>query len=271
MSEAEAIARSKEPVTVDLLTKNLHQLGLNAGDLVLVHSSLSALGWVNGSAHAVILALENILGSDGTLVMPTHSSELSDPALWQNPPVPENWVEVVRATMPGFDPELTATRGMGIIPETFRKQNGVLRSNHPKFSFAARGPLAAQITANHALESDLGEGSPLAHLYDLDGKVLLLGVGHGNNTSLHLAEYRAEFPSKTIQRNGAAILQNGQSQWIWYDSLEISDEDFPKIGEAFGNIPGNVARGKVGEGVALLFKQRELVDFAVEWMQRHRL
>ena len=64
--------------------------------------------------------------------MPMHSSDLSDPADWHNPPVPDLWWEVIRDTMPAFDPDLTPTCGMGIIPDTFPKQQGVLRSFHPQ-------------------------------------------------------------------------------------------------------------------------------------------
>ena len=131
--------RTSFPATVESLTADLSALGIRAGTALMVHSSLSSLGWVNGGAVAVILALEQVLGSDGTLIMPTHTSDYSDPAYWQAPPVPQAWWQTIRDTMPAFDPSLTPTWSMGVIPETFRKQRGTQRSAHPQESFAAKG------------------------------------------------------------------------------------------------------------------------------------
>lgn len=270
MSEIDTIARTgDEPVTTVTLTADLTALGLKPGMTVLVHSSLSKLGWVCGGPVAVIQALETVLGEQGTLIMPTHSGELSDPAKWVNPPVPETWWQAIRDTMPAFDPSLTPTRGMGAVSECFRNQTGVVRSLHPQVSFAARGPQAATITANHELEDSLGEQSPLARLYDLDGWVLLLGVGHGNNTSLHLAEYRAAFPGKSREIAGAPIIRDGQREWVSLEDINLNDEDFPIIGEAF-NATGAAISGPIGRGQALLMRQRALVDFGVQWMEQHR-
>src|SRR5258706_3696221 len=123
--------------------------------------------------------------------MPTFPAENSEPANWNHPPVPEEWWQQIRATMPAYDPTFTPTFHMGIIPETFRKQTDVVRSSNPDASFAAWGKYARQITENHALCPLFGEQSPLARVYDLEGWVLLLGVGHNKNSSLHLAEGRA--------------------------------------------------------------------------------
>ena len=271
MSENEVIQKtSGGPVTIETLLADLAALGVGPGMTLLVHSSLSALGWVCGGAAAVILALENLLGPQGTLVMPTHSGDLSDPAEWENPPVPQSWWRVIRQTMPPFEPDLSPSRGMGVIPEVFRKQANVRRSNHPHFSFAAWGAQAEPITANHSLEFGLGEQSPLAKIYQLDGRVLLLGVGHDNNTSLHLAEYRADYPGKQFRQSSAPVKLGGERQWVVFRDVELDSSDFARIGEQFAADTGLVKEGKVGGATAWLMSQRQLVDFAVRWLEQHR-
>jgi aminoglycoside 3-N-acetyltransferase len=269
LSEWDVIQQTKIPLTVDLLAEQLAACGLAAGQTVLVHSAMSKIGWVNGGPEAVIRALLRVLGPDGTLMMPTHTSGRTDPARWQNPPVPPEWIPVIRATMPVFDPAITPTREMGATAELFRTWPGALRSNHPIGSFAARGPNADYLTEGHSLEDMFGESSPLGKLYALDGHVLLLGVGHGNNTSLHLAENRANWPGKRVIIEGTAMQVDGAPKWIYFEMLQLETDDFETIGDAFESAQG-LTPGKVGNAEVRLFRQRPIVDFAVEWMERNR-
>ncbi len=271
MSEGSVIERTEGlPLTLTTLTHQLRRLGLQPGRTVLVHSSLSRMGWICGGPVTVIEALQNVVETSGTLMMPTHSSDLSEPSVWKNPPVPESWWKVIRKEMPPFRPEWTPTREMGAIPECFRRLPGVLRSPHPQYSFAAWGRRANDLVSAHGLDFGLGEDSPLARLYDVDGDVLLLGVGHDRNTTLHLAEHRAEFPSKKSVQEGAPILVEGERVWLEFEDLDLSEEDFMSIGDAFESEARSFKQGKIGEATARLFSAKEIVDFAVRWMEEHR-
>jgi aminoglycoside 3-N-acetyltransferase len=258
------------PVSIASLTADLRALGVRPGAVMIVHSSLSSLGWVIGDAPAVIAALTIALGPEGTLVMPTHSGGLSDPASWVAPPVPLEWHARVRAEMPAYDPAITPTRIMGAIPESFRTHPDVRRSAHPRQSCAARGPHAAFVTDDHALDCAMGERSPLARLYDLDADVLLLGVGHDRNTSLHLAEYRARWPSRRHTTFASPVLLDGARRWLEVDDLDFNDEDFARLGADFERDTGAALIGTVGAANARLMRQRALVDYAADWMGRFR-
>jgi aminoglycoside 3-N-acetyltransferase len=268
VSEADVIARAG-PFTRSTLVEDLRKLELRGGETVLVHSSLSRLGYVVGGAHTVVLALFDAVGPSGTLVMPTHSGNLSDPARWSRPPVPEPWWQTIRDESPAYNPLLTPTRNMGAIVECFRHVPGVLRSNHPTGSFAAVGPHRDLIVGDHPLDYAFGETSPLARLYKLDASVLLLGVGHGNNTSLHLAEYRAAYRSKAWVTKASPVLVDGERQWVNWSDLDPDDRDFVELGEEFGR-SGQERQGPVGAGIARLMKQQVVVDFAAMWFGEHR-
>ncbi len=267
MSEEKTIQRTRDMQTRDSLAAGLRQFELPAEPVVLAHSSLSALGWVCGGPVALIRALLDWLGPAGTLVMPAHSGDLSDPAEWENPPVPEDWWEPIRQHMPAYDPALTPTRGLGRAPELFRTWPGSRRSDHPAFSFAALGPAAEAITADHSLEFAMGENSPLARIYELDGFVLLLGAGYDSNSSFHLAEYRAEGATRIEQ--GAPIAVNGRRRWQRYQDIELNEETFNQMGRDF-EATGQVQIEAIGSASGRLFRQRHCVDFAVPRIEAQR-
>ena len=274
MSERDTIDYSaSSPLTEESILEDLCALGIERGDTLIVHSSLSSLGWVSGGAVAMIQSLQRSVGTRGTLVMPAHSGDLSDPAQWENPPVPEAWWKVIRESMPAYDRHRTPTRAMGIVPELFRTWPGVLRSGHPELSFSALGKRKHRVVRDpmrgSGFDNPLGDRSPVGALYELGGKILLLGVGYDSCTCLHLAEYRANWNGKKASLHGAPVMRGGKRVWVEFEDIEYDTVDFPAIGRAFEASLG--ARiGKVGKAEAHLLDVRELVDFAVSWMEEHR-
>ena len=270
-SRLESIIRNTPaPHSRSSLAGDLRRLGVERGMTLIVHSSLSRIGYVIGGAASVVLALEDVLGPAGTLAMPTHTESLTDPAQWTDPKVPQDWCDTIRREMPPFDGSLTPADGMGAIVECFRGRVGTLRSHHPFTSWAARGKNAEFITSAHTLSMSQGEGSPLARMYDLGAHVLLLGVGHACNTSLHLAEYRCRFAAKKPCKRGAPWEVDGRRRWVAYDDIYWCADDFEDIGRAFEEIPSSTNHGLIGAAPGRLFEQRKIVDFGASWMNEHR-
>ncbi|MFD9437023.1 aminoglycoside N(3)-acetyltransferase [Streptomyces sp. NPDC060002] len=250
-------------VTRDTLAAELRALGVEPGEILLVHSSLSSLGWVCGGAVAVVRGLLDAVGPDGTLVVPTQSGDLSDPALWSNPPVPADWWERIRATMPAYDPLVTPALGVGVIPETVRTWPGALRSAHPQTSFAALGARAAELVEGHAPDCRLGEHSPLARLEKAGARVLLLGAGYHTCTSFHLAEYRIPAPLVEVGRPGS------DGTWEVVTEVSIDSDRFDELGHDFER-DRDVVRGAVGAADVRLFPVADAVAYAQRWLPLHR-
>jgi aminoglycoside 3-N-acetyltransferase len=257
------------PWTRTELVSSLRALGVESGDVLIVHSSLSAMGYVVGGAQTVVDALIESVGDLGTVTMPAHSADWSDPAGWVAPPVPEEWWQVIREETPAYDPRRTPTSRMGSIPEAMLLRPETTRSDHPRLSHMALGVHASEIVANHSLEEGLGPDSPLGRLHERDAKVLLLGVGHERNTSLHLAETRAQWPGKRRTKQGSRVIVNGVSTWVTYDETDYDTEDFGLVGTAFDNT-GGVAIGEIAGAIGRLMSLRQLVEFAADWFSRHR-
>lgn len=241
------------PNTEESLTHAFADLGVGAGMTVMVHASLGQVGWTEGGSLTVVRALLARLGPEGTLVMPAATPELSGPS----------------GSLDGlptiFDVASTPT-SMGAIAEAFRSTPGTLRSDHPLNSVCARGPLAQEITGEHALAFSEAEGTPYEKLYDLAAQTLLLGVGFNRCTSLHFAESRV--PQRRVETTRFPELRDGRRVWVEVPTMGADNSThFPAVGAAFAEEVG-LARGRVGEAEALFFPTRALVDFATPYFAR---
>jgi aminoglycoside 3-N-acetyltransferase len=172
------LATTPTSVTRAQIEAGLRELGLTKGESLIVHSSLSSFGRVEGGADSVLDAILEVIGPKGNLMLPTFN---------YTRPIPE----------PYFDP--AATPGQtGAIPEAGRKRAGAVRSLHPSHSVAVIGPDAVELTRDHLKARALGIGSPIDRLAQRGGKVLLLGVGHISNSMVHIAEEYAEVPKVSV-------------------------------------------------------------------------
>ena len=256
-------------ITKEDIIKELKKTGLKRNDTVIVHTSLKSMGYVCGGAQAVIEALIDVIGNDGTIMMPAQSWKNLDPEDGVHWDADENDWQIIRDNWPAYDKNITPTNTMGAVAEMFRQWPGCLRSDHPARSVCAYGKHAEYLTKDHDISNIFGEGSPIARLYELDGKVLLLGVGYDKNTSLHLADSRADYPGKHYCTEHSAVMENGHRVWKKYDTLYVDGNDFEEIGKAFEKVH-IVNKGLIGKACIRLMRQRELVDFAVQWMEQNR-
>lgn len=269
MAESDLIASASSPVTAASIARDLRTLGVETGDVLVVHSSLASLGWVVGGAAAVVDALLEAVGASGTVTMPAHSGDWSDPSAWVNPPVPAAWWPTILQERPAYDPYCTPLRQMGAVAENLLMRRSTLRSDHPLHSHMAVGAHAHTIVDRHPLHDSFGDGSPLGRLYDLDAKVLLLGVGHLNNTSLHLAEARATWPGKGTEGQCSTVLVDGVPTVVRWTSDAHDSDDFPEVGRVLDEA-GLVRFGRVAQAECRLARQRALVDAAVPWFEANR-
>lgn len=252
----------------DIIQK-LKEVGLEKGDNVMVHTSLKSMGYVCGGAQTVIEALIEVVGENGTIMMPTQSWKNLDPEDGVHWDVDEADWQLIRENWPAYDKNLTPTNTMGAVAEMFRQIPGSIRSDHPARSVCTYGKNATYLVQNHDLSNIFGEGSPIGRLYELDGKVLLLGIGYDKNTSIHLADVRAQYPGKHNCIEHSAITENGKRVWKAYETLFVDGEDFEQIGEAF-ETEHVVNTTQIGNAIVKLMSQRELVDYAVKWIEKNR-
>jgi len=162
-------------VTRSMIVEALRGIGVNQGDILAVHSSLSSFGFVEGGAKTIISALKDALTPSGTLMMPTHTYSFP---MWEKPP---------------YDKSLSCSL-VGKVTDVFWRMPRVLRSAHPTHSVAAWGRLAEHLTSDTLNSPPVGIGSPWHRLLEANGRILMLGAGMNACTLLHLCEVLAEVP-----------------------------------------------------------------------------
>ena len=217
----------------------LRRLGVRAGDVLLVHTSFRAVRPVEGGPEGLIDALQHAIDPDGTLVMPSWTGSDEEP----------------------FDPLTTpAAADLGIVAGMFWRRAGVERSGHP-FAFAAAGPHAIDITHAPLVFPPHAADSPVGRVHALDGRVLLLGVGHDANTTIHLAEILAGAPYRVSKY--CTIERGGQAVRVEYGENDHCCQRFAVVDEWL-RARGLQSEGPVGHAHARLMRARDVVTVVCE-------
>ena len=258
---------SERLTTKDDLVSAFNTLGVSEGIEVMVHSSMSSLGYVVNGALDVIDALLEAVGPEGTLLMPAHTGQLTDPADWKDPELSPAWVDSVRRNMKPYDPRLTPVRNRGLVAQTFLSYPGVLRSSHPLNSIAAKGKYAFEYIEKHHFDESEGPNSPCGVLYDRKGSVLLLGVSLASCTALHLAEFLADVPH--LYQSSPSVLKVDEAGFKGFFRMKR----YPGSSQNFVNLLEEAKREKIiyevefGSATLLFFRIRPIVDLLVGKLQ----
>lgn len=246
------------------LAGDLREIGLRAGMTVLAHTSLRAIGTIEGGGETLLGALQEVVGPQGTVMVPTFTPDRVDPTEWRDPPTEPDELERLRMLMPPFDAQTSpADRNcVGVFPEIVRRHPGACRSDHPVVSFAAVGKEAGFLAERAPFHYPLGSDGPLARLHQLDGLVLLIGSTNRANSSLHLAEVWASAPY--IHRS-ALVNMAPDTRLLMRGSPECSD-GFDRI-EPLLRHSRLLREGYIGNARSQLMRQRGVVSMAIAMLQ----
>jgi aminoglycoside 3-N-acetyltransferase len=275
---AAEVMRNSHLVRRSDLVRDLRALGVRPGGVLMVHTRMSAIGWVVGGAETVVTALLEVLGAAGTLMAYVDWND-STGGLTGWPP---EWQEAYRSECPPFDPEFSETdRQMGRVPERIRTWPGAKVSGSHFRRMAAVGSAAGWLTRDQPWDHSFGPGSPLAKLVEADGQVLLLGAPLDRLTILHHAESLVDSPQKRLASHVIPVREGGEVVW-----RDVSDHDtstaigaFPyerAVGDqdpfaVIGQLAldaGHGVSGLVGKAESYLFPAKPLVRFGVEWLSQ---
>ncbi len=228
------------------LAQQLRTLGVRPGGVLLAHISFRAVRPVESGPRGVIEALKAAVGDGGTIVMPSWGSDDDAP----------------------FDPARSPVdASLGTTAEIFWRLPQVLRSAH-SFAFAALGPEALAVTADPLPLPPHGPLSPVARVHELGGQILLLGVGHDVNTTIHLAEILARVPYGVPRH--CTVATDGRAVRIDYRENDHCGERFALV-ESWLRSRDLQWEGPVGHARALLVDSRDVVAVAGEHLRQDAL
>jgi aminoglycoside N3'-acetyltransferase len=255
------------------LTADLRRLGVAAGDVLMVHASMRAVGPVEGGARGVIEALEAAVGPGGTLLMTLGAR---DDWGWVNERPEHDRPDLLRDAEPFDHLSTPSDPDIGVLAEVFRTQAATLVSDHPEGRFGASGPLAARLIEQVPWHDYYGPGSPLERLVHAGGRVLRLGADLDTLTLLHYAENLVPIPSKRRVRRHRVFAGADGPELRVVECLDDSDGIVDYPGEDYFAVilrrylaTGRASVGLVGAATSELIEAADVVAYGVAWMAEH--
>jgi len=255
------------------LPHDLRALGLTAGDTVMVHASVRAVGEIAGGPDEIHLAIKDVVTTSGTLMMYASCPQYVD-EVGRGNLSPAQEAELLEK-LPAFNPETArSARDNGALVELLRTWPGS-RVNHHVVRFVTWGRHAEDLFVLQPWDYAFGRGSALERLLDLDGKILLLGSDHDTVTFLHYAEHVVNFPGKRVSRYQVPVLEDGARVWRWMEEIDTSaagahphwpDRFFARIVDAHLRATSNEG-GRVGDARTHLVRARDLFEFSAPIME----
>lgn len=271
-SQAEVVNKTKRPITKEDIVKGLKKLGLTSDSKIEVHTKLSSFGYIINKEYDIIDALMDVI-KDGVIIMPAHTSENSDPTYWENPPVPKEWIDLIKKNKRPFDQNIYIPERVGKTPIAFLRYPDVERTNHPIDSLAVYNQTSDPTWVYHSLHQD-EDIHPLYKLAQEKGKILFLGTDFQTCTSIHLTEKYAETVTK--KQDTLKLIKNGQIVQASYSFYEFDDDDidhFDEIAKRYiAEYEGTpyYKQVKIGLATCTLIDAESLYDIAYEFHKNHK-
>lgn len=253
------------------LRYDLAQIGIGAGDTVMIHAAMSKVEPMLNGPDALSLALLDVIGPEGTMLVYTSWDSVHDDLMDDEGRVLPEW----RDHVPAFDPHTSrAVRMNGVIAEFVRTMPGARRSANPGASVAAVGKLAEWITADHPQDYGYGAGSPLAKLVEVDGRVLMVGAPWDTMTLIHHADHLADLPDKLVRRYEVPFAEGTGTKWRFIEEFDTTEPIIAELPEnyieqivtAYVESSGG-RQGLIGLAPSLLVDARPMLTFAIEWLE----
>lgn len=235
-------------VTREQVAFDLKLCGLGRGDVILMHSALSSIGFVEGGADAVVDAVLDVLGPEGTFAASTLAISRTEP----------------------FDPQNTPST-VGRISEAMRARPGAVRSGHPVHSIVALGARAEELCAGHESTTGCGEGSPYLKLVDMGGKIVLLGVDMNRNTTLHAIEDLMDSCYlEELDLPAPVYVENYSEKTVHIEKFPPGHRDFLRFTPVLRRA-GALQEGRVGRAVVKVIDAKKMIDAGLRMLEERPL